>query len=142
MAGSSFYQKLNKWYDPSGLFVVKKLLEGCQRARSPVTQQILRAICKAVSGLCYNQYEALLFQIAYLLAYFGLFGVSELIYTNRQHHGRAIKLSDIKFDHGYKAVIVTICHSKINPSGQLDSLRIPCEPHTCFVEILFDKISD
>ena len=33
MAGLSFFHKLNNWYDPSELFVIKKLLEGCHRTR-------------------------------------------------------------------------------------------------------------
>ena len=93
----------------------------------------MRAISKAIPLPCYNEYEALLFQAAHLLAYFGLFRVSELVYTNYQHCGRAMQLSDIKFEHGYKAVIVTIRHSKTNQSGPPESLRIPCkqDPGLC-----------
>ncbi|MEW8547290.1 MAG: tyrosine-type recombinase/integrase [Candidatus Thiodiazotropha sp.] len=134
MAGLSFFHKMNNWYDPSELFIVKKLLEGCHRSRkradnrAPVTPQILRAICNAIPQLCYNQYEASLFQAAYLLAYFGLFRVSELVHTDCRHFGRALQLSDVKFDVGHTAVILTIRCSKTNQSGQPESLRIPCEP--------------
>ena len=86
----------------------------------------MRAISKAPLR-CYNEYEALLFQAAYLLAHFGLFRVSELVYTNYQHCGRVMQLSDKKFEHGYKAVIVTIRHSKTNQSVPPESLSIPCE---------------
>lgn len=134
MAGLSFFHKLNNWYDPSELFVVKKLLEGCHRSRkrtdsrAPITPQILCAICTVIPQVCYNQYEAYLFQAAYLLAYFGLLRISELVHTNYQHYGRALKLSDLKFDHGNKAVIVTVRQSKTNQSGPPEILRIPCEP--------------
>ena len=112
ISGLSFYHLLNNWYDPSELFVVKKLLEGCQRSRSrvdnraPITPQILHSICLSLQFICYNDYEAILFKAAYLLAYFGLIRVSELVHSTWQHSGRALQFHDIKFEENKGPVII------------------------------------
>ena len=103
ISGLSFYHKLNNWYDPSGLFVVKKLFAGChpssKRTNScaAIGPQILHATCKRPL-LCYNKNEALMFEAAYLLEFLSLLRVSQLVYTTHLHHGRAHQLSDIKSD--------------------------------------------
>lgn len=133
ISGLSFYHKLNNWYDPSGLFVVKKLYEGChpssKRTNScaAIGPQILHATCKRPL-LCYNKNEALMFEAAYLLEFLSLLRVSQLVYTTHLHHGRAHQLSDIKSDLEHMAVTVTIHHSKTNQTGPPEHIRIPCEP--------------
>lgn len=132
ISGLSFYHKLHNWFDPLELFVVKKLLEGYSRSRrrvdnrAPVTPQILHSICTLLPSICYNDYEAILFKAAYLLAYFGLLRVSEVVHSTWQHHGRALLLDDIKFDHSC-AVVVAIRQSKTCQMGEPTYLRIPCE---------------
>lgn len=139
ISGLSYFHKLHNWYDPSELFVIKKLLEGCHRSRkrvdnrAPITPLMLRAICLSVPIMCYNDYEAALFNAAYLLAYFGLLRVSELVFTTHQHSGRALQFSDITFNDNNTAVTISIRQSKTNQAGPPTVLRIPCEsdPAVC-----------
>ena len=102
VAGISFKHKLNFWYDPMQLFVVKKMLEGCKRSRkrqdmrSPVTVKMLKSICDRLSFVCYNEYEALMFKTAYLLAYYGLMRVGEIVFTSMFYTDRP-QVTDINF---------------------------------------------
>ena len=142
ISGLSFYHKLNNWYDPSELSVVKKLLEGCQRSRTsvdnraPITPQILHSICLSLQFLCYNDYEAILFKAAYLLAYFGLMRVTW------QHSGRSLQFNDIKFEEN-NAVTIAIRQSKTCQAGNPTYLHIPCEANhsmcpVCALQKYFD----
>ena len=131
IAGLSFKHKLNEWYDPMELFMIKKLLEGCKRSRvrhdirSPVTPNMLRAICEKIPQVCYDSYEALMFRSVYLLAYYGLMRVSELVNTSKLQTLRHIQLGDLTFGSD-GVMIVTIRESKTCQRGQPVHLRIPC----------------
>lgn len=138
ISGLSFYHKLNNWFDPAELFVVKKLLEGCHRSgkrvdnRAPVTPQMLQVICTALRSFCYNEYETIMFRAAYLVAYFGLLRVSELVHSSWQQNGRALQFQDVTFNQT-NAVTITIRESKTCQAGHPMHLRIPCErdPSLC-----------
>ena len=53
LSGIGYYHKLNNWYDPKELFIVKKLLEGCKRLRNkkdirePITYTKLQKLYQA-----------------------------------------------------------------------------------------------
>lgn len=133
ISGLSFYHKLNNWYNPADLFVVKKLLEGCCRSRmrvdnrAPITPLILRSICASLSSVCYNDYEATMFKAAYLLTYYGLLRVSEVVHSTWQHYGRALQVQDVTFDKSGNSVFITIRRSKTYQVGPSTYFRIPCE---------------
>ena len=88
IAGLSYHHKINMLHDPTDLFVVKKLLEGCHRSgkrtdsRAPITPSILTSICELLSSICYNVFEATMFKAAYLLTYYGLLRVSEVVHSS------------------------------------------------------------
>ena len=131
IAGLSFKHKLNEWYDPMEMFMIKKLLEGCKRSRvrhdirSPVTPNMLRAICDRLPHVCYDSYEVLMFRSVYLLAYYGLMRVSELVNTSKLQISRHIQLGDLTFGSD-GVMIVTIRESKTCQRGQPVHLKIPC----------------
>lgn len=133
IAGISFICKLNNWVDQTDLFLIKKLLEGCRRSRkridtrAPINPTMLREICLALPALCYTRYETSLFKAVYLLAYFGLFRVSELVFTSHLQPHRAVQDGDISFTKDATAVIITLKQSKTNQAGPPVVLRIPCE---------------
>ena len=136
ISGLSFYHKLHNWYDPSELFIIKKLLEGCQRtrrrvdSRAPVTPMILQAICGLLHSACYNDYEAIMFKAAYLLAYYGLLRVSEIVHSSRHYFHRGLLLKDVTFDASFSSMTVVIRRSKTCQVGSPTSLRIPCEANS------------
>ena len=133
VSGISFKHKLNSWYDPSQLFVIKKLLEGCKRSRkrcdsrAPVTQKMLNAICQSLATICYNEYESIMFKSVYCLAYYGLLRVSEVTFASVLQADRPLKLRDISFNRD-AAVLLTIRMAKNNQRGQPTIIKIPCMP--------------
>lgn len=140
MAGISFYHKVNGWRDPFNSFLVKKLLEGCKRmrpqadTRAPVTLNILEKILTSVHLICYSQYESTMFKAAFSLAYYGLFRISELVYT---HKGlQPLSFNDLRVENGATAIIVTIKSSKANKNPV--TLRIPSvrPPLSCPVHLI------
>lgn len=85
LAGVSFFFRLRRLPPCSSFFSVKQALKGYRKrhfapdGRRPISVELLRRICEAMSVICFTGYEALLFQTAFVLAYFGAFRVSELL---------------------------------------------------------------
>lgn len=131
MSGISFYHKIHNWEDPTDVFIVKKLLEGCKRmrrrtdVRAPINDTVLKRICFVLPTICFSMYEAALFKAAYLLAYFGLLRVSEIVFTNLTQANRPLLKSDIRIEKGLTALLVSIRISKTNQTGPTTTLRIP-----------------
>ena len=144
MSGISFQHKVNDLYDPTKSFVVKKLLEGCKRIRrsndirAPITTTVLGKIISILPQICISPYEAQLFRAAYLLAYFGLMRVSELVYTNALHAVRPLFYSDITITSGAEAMLISIRVSKTNQRGPATTIRIPrlCNNDLCPVKAM------
>lgn len=141
IAGISFYHKIQNLPDPTASFVIKKLLEGVKRTRkrldlrAPITESILRKICEVLPQICFSEYEACLFRAAFLLAYFGLLRVSEIVFTNQIQAHRPLLNTDVQLIDESKAVLVSIRISKTNQRGPPSILRIPLsgDPLICCV---------
>lgn len=141
LSGVAFYHKLQNYPDPTAAFVVKKLLEGFKRSRrrydirAPITENILRRICTVLPDICYSDYEACLFKSAYLLAYFALLRVSEIVFSSYIQADRPLLSEDVKLLHDHTALIITIRLSKTNQRGMPTVMRIPSSgsPSFCCV---------
>lgn len=133
VSGLSFYHKINGFHDPTDAFIITKLLEGCRRSRnttdsrSPITLDILRKVLTSLTHCCHSNYETELFYATYSLAYFGLFRVSELVYTDENYKHRPLQLNDVVFIDDYQSVMITIRQSKTNQNGPPTVLIIPSE---------------
>ena len=131
ISGVSFYHKIHQREDPTDAFIIRKLIEGCKRLRkrqdirAPITESILTKICQILPNICFSFYEACLFRAAFLLAYYGLLRVSEIVFTNKVQADRPLLASDIQTEGGSKALLVSIRVSKTNQSGPPTILRIP-----------------
>jgi len=118
----SLFHKINGWYSISDVFVVSTILQGCRRLRpvvdewAPITLSMLQQICAAVPVVSNSIFESRLFKALFSVAYFGLFRVSELVFTNNGN--RSISVVDIRFDSDQKHVV--LCHrtSKTNQIGK------------------------
>ena len=102
VAGINYYHKLHGFYDLNGIFIVKKILEGCHRSRStrdkraPLTKHVLLAVCRSLTEVCFDSYEVKLFHSLFTLAYFGMFRVGELVNTNKHQQGNALLNEDVQ----------------------------------------------
>ena len=118
---TSFYHKIHSLQDPTAAFVIRKLL-GFKRAhkrhdlRAPITETILRKICNTLPSICYSEYECNLFKAAYLLAFFGLLRVSEVVFTSQIQANRPLLFADVQVE-GSNAVLINIRISKTNLCG-------------------------
>ena len=61
--------------------------------RAPITE-----ICGVLSHICFSVYEIYLSKAAYMLAYFGLLRVSELVFTYQLHLNRVLLNSDVQVE--------------------------------------------
>ena len=97
----SFQHKINHNFDNTSTFAISKMLEGYKRLRAnpdnrmPIMYNTLVAICKILGNICISEYETLLFRAAYRLAFFGLFRVSELVFTSSQQPDQPLQVSDV-----------------------------------------------
>ena len=92
-----------------------------------MTLDKLKRVCSTLKNICYSTYEATLFQSIYLLAYYGLFRVGELVFTSHLQPKRSIQISDISFHKDDTAVSISIRMSKTKQYGRPIVLKIPCE---------------
>ena len=138
MSAVSFVHKVRNLDDPIESFVLKKLLEGFKRLqsrkdlRAPITEDILVKIVESLPFICYNQYELALFRSVYSLAYFGLFRVGELVFTD--HRQSELILSDINL--ASQSLTVRIRISKTNQSGRPVMITIPSESDRSICPVL------
>lgn len=100
--------------------------------RAPITEKILTKICHVLPNICFSIYESYLFKAAYLLAYFGLLRVSEIVFTNQLQANRPLLQSDVQIETGSRALLVSIRVSKTNQYGAPTTLRIPASGNQDF----------
>ena len=129
VAGVGCHFKLSGGPDPTGTFIVTKLLEGCRRgdARldqpSPISPPLLAKILAVLSFVCSSIFEVKLFRAAMLLAFFGLLRVGEFAATCRARvHAHVLQVADIHFlgpnqGSATESVLVSLRHSKNNQHG-------------------------
>lgn len=104
LAGLSSKHKLNGFSDPTGSFLVKKVMKGLSRdkktkdSRFPITFQKLQELVNTLPLVCSDTYESTLFVAAFSLAFFGLLRISELLGQDSSFiNGRpGIQVSDIQ----------------------------------------------
>lgn len=77
------------------------MLEGIRRfrpqadSRLPITADILKSLPTALSKICRDTYETLLFTSAYLVAFYGMLRVGELALTSGDQPDRPLQISDL-----------------------------------------------
>ena len=79
VAGVGCHFKLSGGPDPTGTFIMTKMLEGCRRGdarldqRSPISPPLLAKILAVLPFVCSSIFEVKLFRAAMLLAFFRIF---------------------------------------------------------------------
>ena len=131
MYGLSYFQKLNGVPSLFDSFLIKNILAGYKRLysrkdlRAPITREILGKICNALPDICKSVYECKLFTATYSLAYFGLFRVSELVFTSEMQSDCPLKIEDIACNE--QCTAITVCLRKSKTSKMPVTLRIPSD---------------
>lgn len=134
ISGLNYYHKLYGCEGFFNNFIIKKLVEGYNRSvpskdmRVPVTFPLLSKLTAALPVVCSNSYEATLFASIWVLAYFGLFRVSELVAISRYAPGNHFKRTDAFVDPDLKYLTLRLGKHKSNQTNATQLLRIPAEP--------------
>ncbi|MES9880225.1 MAG: tyrosine-type recombinase/integrase [Sedimenticola sp.] len=131
--GLNYYHKLHGWFEITSIFIISKLLEGCRRSapsrdnRAPVTPNMLNSMRISLPLVCHNGYEASLFLAAFLLAYFGMFRVSELVAPSRCSLGTALLRSDVSFSADNASVSISLRTYKTKQRGPPTIIKLTRE---------------
>jgi hypothetical protein len=111
------------WTDPCASFLVKIALKGASRdtgapdVRLPITPVLLKKLIAALPMICSSPYEMILFKCVFVLAFFGLFRISELVCQNKKDpSSKVLQISDIAFKE--EKMKVTIRFSKTDQKGK------------------------
>ncbi len=130
--GISYYLKINNLQDITGSFIIKKMLEGAKRTshkpdiRCPITPTILTQLVSGAQYGCETNYESVMFQSVFLLAFFNFLRVSEFTVNSKkdqQTWHKCIALSDIHITPGGELQL-TIRFSKTDQVGKGTLLSI------------------
>lgn len=133
IAGLNFCHKLHGGVDLHNTFMINKLLEGCARlkkkkdVRLPISYNLLKKICGVLHQVCLDEFEVKIFKAAFLLAYFGMFRVSEIVAHSAVLVDRTLKFANVEVTPGAKAVIVVLDVYKMNQHGLPVSMKIPAK---------------
>ena len=145
----SNWHKAMRWNDPCNDFIVKKALKGGFRKassteiREPITIPLLQKLVSALQTICSSRYETSMFKCAYLMAFFGMFRIGELIASSKSKAGREVlRIEDLATKPG--AVKISIRFSKTDQYGASCNLVLkgkkgsplcPVEAIMAFIEI-------
>ena len=134
ISGISFAHKLEGLSNPCENFITKKMLEGYNSrrqqndCRAPILKNTLIQIIGSLTHVCFSKFETELFTVAFHLAYFGLFRISELVVTSQKMAYRALAKSDVII--GENAITVRLRYSKTNQCGRPTYICIPHNEET------------
>lgn len=133
ISGLNFFHKLHGGSDLFDEFIISKLVEGCCRLRRkkdtrlPITLSLLKKIAGVLSQVCYDEFEFRTFKAAFLLAYFGMFRVSEIVAPSMGNVDRTLKASNVNVSTGGKELSIILEVYKTNQRGYPITLKIPAE---------------
>ena len=107
MSGLSFYCKVNDVEDNTRVSV-RKLIDGIERSRSPqidnrlpISKDLLRRIIFVLPSICSSNRETALFNAAFLLAYHGLFRISELTVCPQNISNHTVVVHNVEICNDY-----------------------------------------
>lgn len=128
LSALSFSEKINSYnIQPGNKFVITKLISGYknlrnkQDSRLPITFPILSKLPHALSNVCKQVYEKILFKTAFILAFFGFLRISEFVF-NQDSPDKTLRFQDISFVG--QCLHVNIRYSKTDQKGYNSTLII------------------
>ncbi|XP_077349935.1 integrase/recombinase xerD homolog [Lithobates pipiens] len=93
LAGLAFWFKLRSVPDLTKDFWVRQAVKGYRKGRQikddrrPVSFELLVKICEKLRVVCSSGYEVVLFRAAFVLAFFGVFRIGELVSPSKRGRG-------------------------------------------------------
>ncbi|XP_063780733.1 uncharacterized protein LOC134928678 [Pseudophryne corroboree] len=122
LAGVSFFCKLRGISDVTKSEVLRKAMKGWARVaptppdrRRPIDAALLPAVIEAVGRVASSRFEALLFRLAFSMAYHGAFRVSELVAPSKRSESRML-VGDVVV--GERSLLCRLRRSKTDQVGR------------------------
>ena len=143
MYGLRVYCKLNDFEDNTNRFIVRKLIDGVKRSRSPqidnsvpISKDLLGRIIFVLPSICSSNYESALFKAAFPLAYHGLFRISELTVCPQNISNHTVVVHNVEICNDYLDVYLSV--SKTDQFGKGTNIHIPAQADhkTCPLNLL------
>lgn len=125
MSALAFWFQFRSEHDVTKVFMVRKALRGFRRGQStrdtrrPVSFDLLLLLDLELEGVCYGSFERLLFRLAFPLAFFGAFRISELVSPSRCRVG-GLLFEDVRANPG--VLMCWLPRSKTDQEGKGVSL--------------------
>ncbi|XP_075065752.1 uncharacterized protein LOC142152726 [Mixophyes fleayi] len=135
LAGISFMARLQGYTDVTKGFMISKALKGWARtrllqadARLPITDNILDQLIGTLGWIAVDEYEKTLFSVAFSMAFFGAFRVSELVAKSRGHQESGLQAEHVSLCGG--VVSCKIIRSKTDQSGRGAWVQLHRQPNS------------
>lgn len=131
IAGLVFWFKVMGEGDATSEFMVRQALKGYRRgtrsrdSRQPITLAILEQLLVEVSNVCTLEYEAALFRVAFVLAFYGAFRLGELVSPSQRAQG-GLQFGDVHC--GYASVALFLRRSKTDRAGKSKYVHVYAIP--------------
>ncbi|XP_078509305.1 integrase/recombinase xerD homolog [Lissotriton helveticus] len=123
LSAIAFFAGIKGVTDPTKDLRVRRAMKGWERlvpgekdSRRPIDSKRLVNILGALPQVCWSHYEVQLLQLAYSLAFFGAFRVSELVPNSKMDRQGGIAVDDVVMAAGLLQVRVR--RSKTDPLGK------------------------
>ena len=94
--------------DNTNIFIVRKLIDGVKRSRSPqidnrlpISKDLLGRIMFVLPSMCSSNYESALLKAAFSLAYHGLFRISELTVCPQNISNHTVVVQNVEMCNDY-----------------------------------------
>ncbi|XP_075038929.1 uncharacterized protein LOC142099410 [Mixophyes fleayi] len=142
LAGISFMAKLQGYPDVTKCFLINKALKGWGRvrpshsdARLPITLNILEELIRKVGSVTSDDYEKLLFSLAFSMAFFGAFRISELVARSRGHQESGLRAEHVSLGEGILACKIVRSNTDQSGRGSCVQLASQRPSHICLVRL-------
>ena len=125
----STWHKRHRYADPCDDYDVKRAVKGVAKAgrkpdsRAPITIALLGKLINALKYVCSSDYENSMFKCAFLMAFFGLFRIGELVCdSNKKAQRSAMTLDDVHIKKNHMKL--RIRYSKTDQTGKSCEITI------------------
>lgn len=153
VAGIGFFHKYRFGHDPTSIPLVRQLLKGVRRTRPdtpdsrvPITGNLLPILIRALPAVSSSSYEAMLFETAFTLAFFGFLRISEFTCPNKHTPAsRMLTNSNVSIRTFGKLryLVIILRYTKTSKIGERQTVQL-VESHTsrlCPVKVVIRYLS-
>ncbi|OCT74340.1 hypothetical protein XELAEV_18033309mg [Xenopus laevis] len=136
MSAPSYLFKLLNFKDVTKKFIVRQILRSYRKEqarkdrRRPISLSLLNKLFDELRGVCFSGYEENLFKLAFSLAFYGAFRISELVSKDKKGRG-GLLLEDIQCFENHLSIYLKFSKTDVFGKGKMITLNRIKESPTC-----------